>query len=216
MLRELAAQVARPSGDAATRVGDGMTISNKVITGYAQEVLQAATGENIVEIGPGNGQLSRPLVQSLGPDGVYTGIELSEKMAEAAEDVLSRENAAEIRIHARDCQSVSLADQSADGVLAVNVIYFINDLDRFLWMVARWLKPGGRLIIGIRSESVMKKLPTTPHGFIVRPLAEVRDAMLNNGFASVDHAQYDEGIVPMPAFDMEVKVDSLIIRGIRA
>ncbi len=53
--REIASQLARPSGEGGLKMTTVMNTTNAFITARAFEVLEAAPGECLLEIGPGNG-----------------------------------------------------------------------------------------------------------------------------------------------------------------
>ena len=58
------------------------------------EMLAPKSCERIVEIGPGNGILSIPIVESLGKGGHYIGIEWSTDMARETLDLLGQKKIA--------------------------------------------------------------------------------------------------------------------------
>ncbi|AWF81745.1 hypothetical protein BTJ40_13425 [Microbulbifer sp. A4B17] len=55
---------------------------NKIITNQTTEKLCPQKDESIFEIGPGNGSLSLPILNSLGDDRHYLGIKISEIVAD--------------------------------------------------------------------------------------------------------------------------------------
>jgi arsenite methyltransferase len=191
-LRALAAQLACPSGEAGLAVAANMNTANARLAQRAIAALAAQPGQHLVEIGPGNGLLSVDLVRALGPAGRYTAIELSPDMARECGANLGGLGAAEVRVLNRDCRAVELAPASVDGIFGTNFVYFLDDLHVFLERACGWLKPGGRLVIGIRSRASMAKLPFTPYGFRLRDAAEILAAMTAAGLAQVDDQYYDD------------------------
>ncbi|MBT5050815.1 MAG: class I SAM-dependent methyltransferase [Rhodospirillaceae bacterium] len=168
-LEEIASQLACPSGDGGSAMGEKMNDTNAFITERSIETLAPQAGERIVEIGPGNGVLSLPVVKALGDNGHYMGLELSEDMARQAQETLTRCGASRISIHTGDCRAAPIDERSIDGLIAINVLYFIDDISVFFAMVLRWLKPGGRAVFGVRSDQSLKGMPFTRYGFhIVR------------------------------------------------
>ncbi len=210
-LKSIASQLARPSGEGAAEIGAAMNISNEFITARSIEALSPQQNETIAEIGPGNGTLSEPIFNTLGKNGKYFGIELSQDMAEEARQRLSNK-ASDIEIICGDCLNVDIPTNSVDGLLAVNVLYFIDDLDKFLSRVFSWIKPGGRVIFGIRSEKALKSLPFTQYGFNIRGLDLIKDRMKQIGFKGVESSYYDEGVVTLG--ELELPVDTIVVKGI--
>ncbi len=208
-LRGIAAQLARPSGDAAEQVAAAMNEVNSAITARAIEALAPQAGETIAEIGPGNGALSLPIVEALGQDGRYLGIDLSEDMARTAAATLSAAGAARVDIHNGDCQSAPIEAASLDGLMAVNLLYFIEDLPALLRQIASWLKPDGRAVFGIRSAESLTAMPFTQYGFRIRETAEIEAALRGAGFPNIASSYHDEGMTTLR--ELEIPIDSIII-----
>ena len=72
--------------------------------------------------------------------------------------------------------------------MTVNTVYFWPQLDPVLAELRRVLRPGGRLVIGIRDPSVMRRLSSDV--FTLRPPDEIQAALTKAGFsdAAVDTA----------------------------
>lgn len=81
----------------------------------------------------------------------------------------------QLQLHQAVMDRLPLADASVDAVVSTNTIYFVRDLDAALSAVARVLRPGGRLALGVGDPEAMEKMPFTKHGFRLRPMSEVID-----------------------------------------
>lgn len=208
-LRGIAAQLSKPSGEGAEAVAASMNEVNKALTAWVIETLTPRAGETIAEIGPGNGALSLPIVETLGKDGRYLGIELSDDMARAAAATLSAAGAAHVDIHNGDCRSAPVDSASLDGLMAVNLLYFIDDLPELFGQIASWLKPDGRAVFGLRSAESLAALPFTQFGFRIRETAEIEVALREAGFPNIASSYHDEGTTMLG--ELEIPVDSIII-----
>jgi SAM-dependent methyltransferase len=208
-LRSLAAQLARPSGEDAETIAAAMNEVNSAITARAIETLAPQAGEVIAEIGPGNGVLSLPIVKALGSDGRYLGIELSDDMARAAAATLGAAGPSRVDIHNGDCRSAPVDAASLDGLMAINLLYFIDDLADLFGQIANWLKPNGRAVFGVRSADSLNAMPFTQYGFWVRPLEEIETALRQSGLATIASAYHDEGTTMLG--ELEIPVDSIVI-----
>ena len=208
-LRGIAAQLARPSGEGAETIAASMNEVNSVITARAIETLAPKAGEVIAEIGPGNGALSVPIVEALGDDGHYRGIELSEDMAPVAAVTLEAAGPARVDIHNGDCRSAPVGSASLDGLMAVNLLYFIDDLPHLFGQIANWLKPDGRAVFGIRSAESLAAMPFTQYGFRLRETAEIEATLRGAGLPNIISAYHDEGTTMLG--EIEIPVDSIII-----
>ncbi len=184
-LRAIASQLACPGcdgDDGGALISDKMNSMNEFITARCVEALAPATGQSIVEIGPGNGALSEGLIDILGDDGRYHAIEHSTDMARVVAERLSAGATARIQVHCGDCDDAPISTRSQDGIFAVNLLYFIADLPGFFSTLHGWLKPGGRVVFGVRSSHSLKAMPFTEHGFHIRGLEELMAALSGAGF----------------------------------
>ncbi|WP_413662349.1 class I SAM-dependent methyltransferase [Microbulbifer sp. CNSA002] len=209
-LQSIANQLSCPEGDAGIDIGNKMNVLNQIITSQTIEKLSPQKGESIIEIGPGNGSLSLPILENLGRNGHYLGIEMSEVMAEELQRNLAG-NHCTTKVVYGDCLEVQLKNESIDGVIGVNLLYFIKDLSIFFKHIFKWLKPGGRVAFGIRSDKSLKQLPFTQFKFHIRTTAEIKSLMKDAGFNAVESSFFDKEMVPFG--DTTIQADSVIITG---
>lgn len=192
-LRAVSAQLAHPSGKKGDEISGRMNETNALITERAIEALAPRVGEFIVELGPGNGALSRGLVRTIGPGGRYLGIEISSDMVPVAEKTLRDAGEARVDIHAGDCHDASVDESSVDGLMAVNVLYFVDDLNALLGRIRPWFRSGGRCVFGIRPSETLRSLRFHEFGYHIRPLDEIEAAMRDHGFAEIGSTHFDDG-----------------------
>ncbi|MGE3295904.1 MAG: class I SAM-dependent methyltransferase [Porticoccaceae bacterium] len=211
-LQAMAAQLAHPSGEAGTAIAANMNVANARIAEHAIAALAIVPGQSVVEIGPGNGRLSMDLVRQLGEGGHYTAIELSPDMARECRANLDGLSACTVTVVNTDCRATALPPESVDAIFGTNFVYFIDDLTGFLQLAYHWLKPGGRLVIGIRSKTAMAALPFTTFGFCLRESSEIVAAMTAQGWHEIrDDYHDDEGEREING--LVVKVDAHIVSG---
>lgn len=208
-IRHIASQLACPSGDSGATVSEKMNSMNAFITRHCLEALNPTPGQAILEIGPGNGALSAPLVDTLGKTGSYQAIEHSADMASSAHEHLSARDSAPVEVHCGDYGDAAVSPQSLDGVFAVNLLYFIADLPAFFTRLQQWLKPGGRLVLGIRSRRSLQAAPFTDFGFHIRELEDIISHLNQAGFHGITVQFHDEG--EMDFAGMQMPVESLIV-----
>ena len=174
---KLARQLGQPSGLAGRLVARGLNRGNRRTIEAAVGALPDGRGAALADVGFGGGLglgllLARPNVAEV------HGVEISTTMldrarAEFAEDVAAG------RLHLHDASMTALPVRagSLDGILSVNTIYFIADLDGALSELARTLKRSGRVVLGIGDPQAMEGMSFTAHGFRVRPLEAIEDAI---------------------------------------
>jgi arsenite methyltransferase len=211
-LQAMAAQLTRPSGEAGIAIAASMNVANARLAERTIAAFAAAPGQAVVEIGPGNGRLSMDLVRRLGEGGRYTAIELSPDMARECQANLDGLSACAVTVIHADCRAAELVPRSVDAIFGTNFVYFLDDLTQFLRAAYTWLKPGGRLVIGIRSKAAMAALPFTAFGFRLREASEIVAAMVALGWREIrDEYHDDEGEREING--LVVKVDAHIISG---
>lgn len=209
-LKGIASQLSCPQGEDGLEVGNKMNLLNSFITRHTIEVLSPQQNEVIAELGPGNGALSESMIDALGNNGRYYGIEPSDVMAKEAKQRLSNRSCA-VDIICGNHMDARIPENSLDGLMAVNVLYFIDDLPELFNQIKGWMKLDSRVVFGIRSDKSLSQMPFTQHGFNIRSLDEIKDSMILNGFSGVTSTYYDEGTVTFE--DLELPVDSIIIKG---
>lgn len=192
-LQAISKQLAHPDGEMGADISNKMNDTNAFITARAIEALAPKTGEFIVELGPGNGELSCELVQTIGQEGCYLGIEISSDMAKAAESTLRAAGVAKIEVHNGTCHDASVMESSIDGLMAVNVLYFVDDLDGLLKRIRPWFRQGGRCVFAIRPERTLNHIGLQDHGFRIRSPEEIVSAMQPYGFGDISITEFDEG-----------------------
>lgn len=209
-LKAIASQLSCPEGDAGIEMANKMNLLNSFITARTIEALSPKIDETIVEIGPGNGALSESMLDTLGAKGRYYGVELSEYMAKEARQRFSEKDCC-VDVLFSDCLQATVPEKSVDGIMAVNLLYFIENLDELFSKLQSWMKPSARVVFGVRSDKSLNSLPFVQYEFNVRSPDEIKSCMLNNGFSDVDSQYYDEGSIMFG--DLSLQMDSVIIYG---
>jgi SAM-dependent methyltransferase len=174
----LARQLGHPRGWMGRRwMSRMLNDANRTMLDAAVEAVDARSGECIVDVGFGGGhtlERLRPIVAPRRP----VGIEISEAMVDAARERWGDA----VETHLADVVSLPLADASADGVISVNTLYFWPDPAAALREIRRVLRPGGRLVLGVRRPGMMRLVPITWFGFRLRSAARVQDLLRAAGF----------------------------------
>ncbi len=99
---------------------------------------------DVVELATGTGLIAlaiAPLVRSV------IGIDLSEAMVAIARGKAASVGAANATFRVRDGASTGLPDESADVVIACNVLHVMPDPERLVREMLRLAKPGGLIVV---------------------------------------------------------------------
>ena len=145
-------QAGRPSGFIGWAVGLYMRWRNADLNAAAIDALVPIPGDRVLEIGCGPGEGLRRLSAMPGI-GKLTGIDHSALMLAMAEQrnrpALQRGT---VDLRLTSIGAAPFAERSFDAILAIDCIQYWPDLMGDLSVVRRLLRPGGRVLFGIRGS----------------------------------------------------------------
>ncbi|WP_257668859.1 class I SAM-dependent methyltransferase [Parapedobacter tibetensis] len=180
--KAVAAQLAKPQGEAGIRTAERMNMSNGDMTRHAIDLLDCSSGDRVLEIGPGNGRFAAYIL-SKGTGIQYTGADISETMVHAAREINRHDiEAGDVAFEQTDGISFPFPDESFDKIFTVNTLYFWENPMVQLAEIKRMLKQGATVCIAIASKSFMKTLPFTPYGFTLYSAEDAAALLVKNGF----------------------------------
>ena len=113
-----------------------------------RRVLGLASGERILEIGPGTGYYTLDLAESVGPEGRVDIFDLQREMLDHTLRRVAERGIVNVHVAQGDARDLPYDDASFDAVLLVAVLGEIPDPDAAMAEVARVLRPGGRAVVG--------------------------------------------------------------------
>lgn len=182
ILRFMAQQLRKPEGEVGKQVGVQMNIGNKLMNEWTIEELKAAPGDNILEIGMGNGTFIESIL-SVDNSIKYTGCDYSGLMIEEASRINDKfVKNGQAKFFHTDADDLPFGDNIFNKIFAINTIYFWEKPSRELAEIKRVLKPGGRFYVTIRPKSVMQVLPFVQYGFIMYSEEELVKLLEANQF----------------------------------
>ncbi|WP_435825358.1 methyltransferase domain-containing protein [Mycobacterium simiae] len=188
----VAKQLGHPSGLRGRLVGAALNRGNRRLIQSAAQALQPEKASAVVDVGFGGGVGLKFLLDRVGPAGSVHGIEVSETMlSQAAGRYRPDIENGRLSLHSASMTQLPFADKALDGVMTVNTIYFVAELDRAFRELARVINSRGRLVIGLADPNVMAKLPFTGHGFQLRPVPDVIDMLRSTGLP-VEHRRISD------------------------
>lgn len=178
----IARQLGHPSGLRGRFVGAVLNRRNRRFVSAAVHALAPDAGAVVADVGFGGGVGLKILLDGVGQSGQVHGVEVSETMLNNAEHRYRRDIAAgRLHLHTASMTRLPIADDALDGAVTVNTIYFIPELDPAFTEFARVVRSSGRIVIGLADPEVMAKMPFTAHGFHLRPVPELIDALRGAG-----------------------------------
>ncbi|MBO9602711.1 MAG: class I SAM-dependent methyltransferase [Novosphingobium sp.] len=161
LARSLARQLARPRGIAGRLLGGAMDKANRRPTELALDLLSPRDGEAILDAGCGTGAAMAGAIERA--DVHVTGLDPSAEMIAAARRRLSGWRWAEL--DQAPIEDMPFADESFDGILLLNVLYFSGPDGDMIANLHRVLKPGGRLVVYVTHRDTMERWPFARAGY---------------------------------------------------
>lgn len=191
-LTALARQLGEPTGFAGRVVGRLLNRGNRSVVVAAVAATDCRPGALVADIGFGGGVGLDLLLECDGT--MVHGVEMSETMlAQAKRRFSDPVLSGRLQLYAGRMESLPLEDSALDAIISTNTIYFVADLAAALRELARVLRPGGRLVLGVGDPHQMAKMPFTRHGFRLRPIDEIVQVIREAGFGQVDDRRVGAG-----------------------
>lgn len=129
--------------------------SEAPIRAAALERLEGVPTDRILEIGFGTGHNLVKLARAVAPDGRVYGVDLSDRMAAVARDLIAAEKVGD-RVHlaCADAAALPFAPESLNGILVTFTLELFDtpEIPAVLAECKRVLKPGGRLAVAAISK----------------------------------------------------------------
>lgn len=185
--KTLASQLGNPRGLLGKVVAKRLNKFNHPATSGAVEALAVVDGEIVADLGFGGGVGLRLLLATAASE--VHGVDYSASMVDRARRDFADDR---LRLHTGSITALPLPDDSVDGLITLNTIYFIEDLATAFAEIGRVLQPGGRAVIGIGDPEGMAKMPVTQHGFLVRPVENVVATLERAGLVLTEHRRVNE------------------------
>jgi ubiquinone/menaquinone biosynthesis C-methylase UbiE len=116
------------------------------VTAAVVEAAGVGPGTTVVDLGCGTGQISLPLARR---GAQVLAVDVSPVMASRLEEAARRQGVSGVQALALPIESLALPAASVDLVVSSYALHHLRDPDkaRLVREAARWLRPGGRLVI---------------------------------------------------------------------
>lgn len=156
----MADQLRLPNGPMASITAMLLNHRNRHLIEHAIAALDVRPGHRVLDIGFG-GAVSLVILLQRAAGGHVSGIDPSPEIVQRASLMLAAElSAGQLSLEVAGAGAIPYGDATLDRVLTVQTVYFWDDLRAGLDEVARVLRPGGRLAIGMMARDAQEH-----HGF---------------------------------------------------
>jgi arsenite methyltransferase len=109
------------------------------------DALAAQSGDRVLDVGCGPGFFVRELLETVGPRGSVTGVDLSPDMLAAAAG--RAQGYGNVEFVQSAAAPLPVEDASFDRALSVQVLEYVEDVPEALRELHRVLRPGGRVVV---------------------------------------------------------------------
>jgi SAM-dependent methyltransferase len=179
----LASQLADPRGWVGRWAAAEMNRSNLRLSRWALERLELAPTDTVLELGFGGAPVFEDLLARAHR---VEGLDRSPTMVRAAlarfADAVERRK---LFLGEGDLMDLPYAPGGFDAAFSVNTVYFWPDAARGAAEFFRVLKPGGRLVLGLRPGELTRRSGLTRHGFRAWEKDELLRLLEGAGFGAV-------------------------------
>jgi arsenite methyltransferase len=192
LMAGIAKQLGHPSGLRGRLIGAALNRGNRRFVSAAVQALRPDAAAVVADVGFGGGVGLKFLLDSVGQSGRVHGVEVSDTMLSQATRRYRREIAAgRLALHIGSLTQLPFADSALNGILTVNTIYFIGELEPAFTELARVVASTGRIVVGVAEPDAMARMPFTGHGFHIRSVSEVIDTLRGAGL-EVEHRRISQ------------------------
>lgn len=189
-----ARQLGRPRGMSGRLVGALLNRHNRALMATAVDELSLPADSVAADLGFGGGVGLDLLLRRVGAASQVHGVELSETMLnQAARRFHSDIAAGRLRLHAASMTELPQPSGTFDGLMTLNTIYYIDQLELALRELHRVLNASGRAIIGLADPDAMARRSFTQHGLRLRPVPTIMSQLEQAGFVLHNHRQLNHG-----------------------
>jgi ubiquinone/menaquinone biosynthesis C-methylase UbiE len=181
----LAGQLAGPHGLFGRVVARRLNRINAASLQAAVGLLDPRPGSTVADVGFGGGFGLELLAERVGSTGVVHGIDPMQDMVRRAGRRWSALVAdGRLVLTVGGMEDPPLERDALDGLITCNTIYFVPDLGAGLAGLARVVRPGGTVVIGMADPGYFTTRPFADHGFHIREIDEVATALQTAGFGA--------------------------------
>jgi cyclopropane fatty-acyl-phospholipid synthase-like methyltransferase len=184
----LARQFRRPSGLLGLFAANFMKKNNQDYFARVCDLLNLQDSDKILEIGCGAGYAIR-LIAEKNSTCTVDALDFSTMMLKKAKRI-NRDaiNAGRVRLFKGDFGEYDFSGNAYSKIVAINVIYFWNDLLLKFSKIYCLLKPGGRFILFMSSPERLAQVPfAVDEVFTKYTLQQVETDLHRAGFPNVTH-----------------------------
>ena len=113
------------------------------------EMVDAETGQSILDLGTGHGIVPIKLTEDVGEEGEIIGVDASEEMIEKGKEDIEELGYGNIEFVVSYIEELNFDSESFDAVVSTFALDHVDDKTGLAEDIYNWLKPGGKFIIAL-------------------------------------------------------------------
>ncbi len=182
----LSQQLGFPSGWFGQLLLQFLNRSNAPMNDLVLQEIQLQSGDRILEIGFGGGDLIHKIVQT-GQTSLIVGIERSPDALKIGQKRFqSFIQQGNVELHLADAMALPFPEHHFSKLCAVNTIYFWPDVPQVLNECRRVLSPSGKFVLCYASKKYLEQKSFSRHGFTTYEVSQVELMLKSAGFSNID------------------------------
>lgn len=190
--KELAKHLRKPDGETGKEVGVQMNKGNRHICLNSYGVLTPKEGDNILEIGMGNGFFIKDLFRMVN-ELRYKGVDFSSTMVKEAIHLNQQYiKEGQVEFYKASIERLPFDDNSFDCITTTNTLYFWPKPNDNIKELLRVLKPHGKLLVAYRSKDILDKIELTQYDFEKYEVMDVEKLFEEGGFCQINTQVIEE------------------------
>lgn len=132
--------------------------ASAAVDAWFLDALDPQPGETVLDVGSGTGDAAFLIAERLTGGGRVLVTDVSASMVQSARQRASTLGLGNVDTAVMDAQALELADGAVDAVLCRWTLYLLPDPARALAEMARVIRPGGRVAVGVWAEPARNPL----------------------------------------------------------
>ncbi|MEA5616614.1 class I SAM-dependent methyltransferase [Cronbergia sp. UHCC 0137] len=188
----LARQLGFPTGLFGHLLLKMLNKNNAAMNDLVLQMLKLETGNRVLEIGFGGGDLIDKIVNTKKPI-LTVGIERSLDAVTLCQRRFQQIiNQNKLELHLADATKLPLPNDYFNQICTVNTIYFWIDTAQVLSECHRVLIPGGKLVISYASKAFLEQKKFTQHGFTAYETTQIETILKAAGFTEINTISHQD------------------------
>ena len=193
----MAMQLRKPEGPLGVEVGIMMNKGNRLMNLTTIEQLDIKPNDKVLEIGMGNGFFVKYILEK-DETVQYIGCDYSDEMiAESFNCNNEFIKKGQARFNRANINKLPYKNEYFSIVFTVNTIYFWDQAETALSELKRVLQNNGQLIISLRPEWVMDKLPVSGYGFTKYSREDCIGLLTKHGFEVTGVIEHEDADIEL-------------------